>query len=97
MSKKKKSGFALSAFSIILILLFGLGILSHILPNAKFVGEEIVNGSGTVGAKLSDVLMAPILGFAIDLGGITAGLFVVLLCVAYLMYCAFGIKVKKVS
>ena len=64
MSKKKKSGFALSAFSIILILLFGLGILSHILPNAKFVGEEIVNGSGTVGAKLSDVLMAPILGFA---------------------------------
>ena len=64
MSKKKKSGFALSAFSIILILLFGLGILSHILPDAKFVGEEIVNGSGTVGAKLSDVLMAPILGFA---------------------------------
>ncbi len=64
MSKKKKSGFALSAFSIILILLFGLGILSHILPGAKFVGEEIVNGSGTVGAKLSDVLMAPILGFA---------------------------------
>lgn len=63
MSKKKKSGFALSAFSIILILLFGLGILSHILPDAKFVGEEIVNGSGTVGAKLSDVLMAPILGF----------------------------------
>ena len=63
MSKKKKSGFALSAFSIILILLFGLGILSHILPDAKYVGEEIVNGSGTVGAKLSDVLMAPILGF----------------------------------
>ena len=41
--------------------------------------------------------VTPILGFAIDLGGITAGLFVVLLCVAYLMYCAFGIKVKKVS
>ena len=64
MSRKKKSGFALSAFSIILLLLIGLGILSHILPDAKFVGEEIVNGSGTVGAKLSDVLMAPILGFA---------------------------------
>ena len=64
MSRKKKSGFALSAFSIILLLLIGLGILSHILPGAKFVGEEIVNGSGTVGAKLSDVLMAPILGFA---------------------------------
>lgn len=42
-------------------------------------------------------VVTPILGFAIDLGGITAGLFVVLQCVAYLMYCAFGIKVKKVS
>lgn len=42
-------------------------------------------------------VVTPILGFAIDLGGITAGLFVVLLCVAYLMYCAFGIKVRKVS
>lgn len=42
-------------------------------------------------------VVTPILGFAIDLGGITAGLFVVLLCVGYLMYCAFGIKVKKVS
>ena len=60
---KKKSGFALSAFSIILILLVGLGILSHVLPDASFVGEEIVNGSGTVGAKLSDILMSPILGF----------------------------------
>lgn len=42
-------------------------------------------------------VVTPVLGFAIDLRGITAGLFVVLLCVAYLMYCAFGIKVKKVS
>lgn len=40
-------------------------------------------------------VVTPILGFAIDLGGITAGLFVVLLCVAYLMYCAFGIKVLE--
>ena len=64
MSRKKKSGFALSAFSIILLLLIGLGILSHILPDAKFVWEEIVNGSGTIGDKLSDVLMSPILGFA---------------------------------
>ena len=60
---KKKSGFALSAFSIILILLIGLGILSHVLPDASFLGDEIVNGSGTVGAKLSDILMSPILGF----------------------------------
>ncbi|MDD5979855.1 MAG: YfcC family protein [bacterium] len=60
---KKKSKTMLSAFSIILILIFGLGLLSHILPNAQFIGEEIVNGSGTVGASLSDILMSPILGF----------------------------------
>ena len=79
--KKKKSGFMLSAFSIILILIFGLGILSHLLPNAQFNGEEIINGTGTVGASLSDILMSPILGFesAIDvcvfvmiLGGLLA-------------------------
>ena len=62
MVKRKKT--ILSAFSIILILIFLLGILSHLLPNASFVGEEIVNGSGTVGAKLSDILLSPILGFA---------------------------------
>ena len=60
---KKKSKTMLSAFSIILILIFGLGLLSHLLPNAQFIGDEIVNGSGTVGASLSDILMAPILGF----------------------------------
>ena len=67
---KKKSKKMLSAFSIILILIFGLGILSHLLPNAKFVGDEIVNGSGTVGATLSQILKAPILGFedAVDVG-----------------------------
>lgn len=65
---QKKSKTMLSAFSIILILIFGLGILSHLLPNAQFIGDEIVNGSGTVGASLSDILMSPILGFesAID-------------------------------
>ena len=67
---KKKTKTMLSSFSIILILIFGLGILSHLLPNAKFVGDTIVNGSGTVGATLSQVLMAPILGFenAVDVG-----------------------------
>ena len=60
---KKKSKLMLSAFTIIIILIAGLGVLSHLLPNAEFVGEEIVNGSGTVGAKLSDVLLSPILGF----------------------------------
>ena len=58
----------LSAFSIILILIFALGIISNLLPEAKFVEGDIVNGSGTVGATLSDILMSPILGFesAID-------------------------------
>jgi len=60
---KKKAKQMLSSFSIIMILIFGLGILSHLLPNAKFVGDTIVNGSGTVGATLSQVLMAPIQGF----------------------------------
>ncbi len=66
---KKKKGF-LTSFSIILILIFVLGIISHLLPKAEFVGEEIVNGSGVVGASLSDILMSPILGFenAIDVG-----------------------------
>ena len=62
-TKKKNKKTMLSAFSIILIMIFALGIASHLLPQAKFVGEEIVNGSGVVGAKLSDVLMSPILGF----------------------------------
>ena len=67
---KKKTKVMLSSFSIILILIFGLGILSHVLPDAQFVGDQIVNGSGPVGAKLSQVLMSPILGFedAIDVG-----------------------------
>lgn len=60
---KKKSKFMLSAFTIIIILIAGLGVLSHLLPNAEFVGDEIINGSGTVGAKLSEVLLSPILGF----------------------------------
>lgn len=60
---RKKSKSMLSAFSIILILIVGLGILSHLLPSAQFIGDDIVNGSGTVGASLSDILMSPILGF----------------------------------
>ena len=78
---KKKSKVMLSAYSIILILIFGLGILSHLLPEARFIDKAIVNGSGTVGASLSTILMSPILGFesAIDvaifimvLGGLLA-------------------------
>ena len=59
---KKKNRSMLSAYTIIMIVIVVLGILSHLLPDAKFVGEEIVNGSGTVGAKLSQILLAPISG-----------------------------------
>ena len=62
--KKRKKRLSLSAFTIILILTFVLAIISHLLPDAQFVGEEIVDGSGVVGATLSQTLMAPILGFA---------------------------------
>ena len=67
-TKKSKNKVMLSAFSIILILIFALGILSYILPIAQFNGDAIINGSGVVRAKISDILMSPILGFenAID-------------------------------
>ncbi len=66
--KKKKNKVMLSAFSIILILIFALGVLSYILPIAQFNGDTIIDGSGVVRAKISDILMSPILGFenAID-------------------------------
>jgi uncharacterized ion transporter superfamily protein YfcC len=54
----------LSAYTIILILTFVLAIVTHLLPQAQFVGEELVDGSGVIGATLSQTLLAPILGFA---------------------------------
>ena len=62
--KNKKRSLTLSAFTIILILTFVLAIVTRFLPAAKFVGEELVDGSGVVGATLSQALLAPILGFA---------------------------------
>ncbi len=66
--KKKRFSLSLSAFTIILLLIFVLAGLTHLLPNAKMVGEEIVNGSGVIGATLPQTLLAPIQGFgdAID-------------------------------
>ena len=66
-TKKKRKGF-ITAFSIILILIFLLGLLTYILPAAQFDGDTIINGTGVVRASLSDILMSPILGFenAID-------------------------------
>ena len=67
---KKSRGITLSAFTIILLLIFVLAILTHLLPAAAFEGEELIDGSGVVGATLSQTLLAPILGFedAIDVG-----------------------------
>lgn len=69
MAKKKRKGF-ITAFSIILILIFILAGITYLLPEATFVGETIVDGTGVVRATLPDVLLAPILGFenAIDVG-----------------------------
>lgn len=67
MAKKKRKGF-ITAFSIILILIFLLGGITYLLPEATFIGEKIVDGSGVVRATIPDIIMAPILGFenAID-------------------------------
>ena len=67
--KNQKRSFTLSAFTIILILTFILAIVTHFLPEAVFEGENLVDGSGVVGATLSQTLLAPILGFsdAIDI------------------------------
>ena len=51
-TKKTKNNTMLSAFSIILILIFALGVLSYILPIAQFNGDTIINGSGVVRAKI---------------------------------------------
>lgn len=63
-AKRKNFKFGISAFSIILILIVLLGVLTQFLPTAKFVGEELVNGSGVVKATLANILMSPINGFA---------------------------------
>ena len=62
-TKEKNKKFVLTSFSIILLIVIFLGVITHFLPEASFVGEEIVNGSGVVAASLSDILLAPILGF----------------------------------
>ena len=62
-STKKKKRLSLSAFTIILIMIYVLAIISHILPSAQFVDGNIVDGSGVIGATLAQTLMAPVYGF----------------------------------
>lgn len=68
MTTKKKRKEFITAFSIIFILIYLLGAVTYLLPQAEFVGDAIVNGSGVVRSTLPDVLLAPIQGFtdAID-------------------------------
>ena len=40
-------------------------------------------------------VVTPVIGFAIDNAGITAGVIVILLCVLYLTYCAFAVRERK--
>ena len=61
---RKNRGITLSAFTIILLLTFVLAIITHLLPKAQFIGEDLVDGSGVIGATLSQTLLAPIAGFA---------------------------------
>ena len=62
--KNQKRSLTLSAFTIILILTGILAIVTHFLPAAQFDGETLIDGSGVLGATLSQTLLAPILGFA---------------------------------
>ena len=64
MAKTKKKRERMSAFTIIILLTIVVALVTLVLPGAKFdAAGEIVNGSGVVAAKLSDVLLAPIKGF----------------------------------
>ena len=67
--KNQKRSLTLSAFTIILILTIVLALITHVLPAAQFDGDTLIDGSGVVGATLSQTLLAPILGFvdAIDI------------------------------
>ncbi len=62
-AKKKKTRLSLSAFTIIILMIYVLAIVTHLLPAAQFEGETLVDGSGVVGATLSQTLMAPVYGF----------------------------------
>ena len=63
MAKTRKKE-RMSAFTIIFLLIIALALITLILPNAAFdEAGTITNGRGVVKAKISDVLLSPILGF----------------------------------
>lgn len=75
-AKKKNFKFGISAFSIILILIVLLGVLTYFLPSATFIGDQIVDGSGVVRASVANILMSPVKGFA---DAIDVGIFILIL------------------
>ena len=67
----------LTAYSIILIMIILIGIITNFLPSAQFnEAGDLINGSGVIGASLSQILMSPILGFA---NAIEIGIFILIL------------------
>ncbi len=46
-------------------------------------------------AVAGGAVVTPVIGFATGTVGIIGGIFVILLCVLYLTYCAFGVKILK--
>lgn len=62
--KAPKKKLSLSAFTIILLLIFALAIVTKFLPTVQMVGDKIVDGSGVKAANIAQTLMSPILGFA---------------------------------
>jgi len=81
----KKKRLSLSAFTIILILIYLLAIITHILPTAQFDGETLIAGSGVIGATISQTLMAPVYGF-VGIDGIDGA---IQICFFILMLGAF--------
>ncbi len=54
----------LTAYSIIMILVIILGVITNFLPAAQFNDAgELINGSGVVSASLSQILLSPFGGF----------------------------------
>ena len=62
MARKAKT-FKLSAFSIILIIIALLALLTQFLPKAQFVEDTIVNGSGVTAATIPNVVTSVVEGF----------------------------------
>ncbi|MCR5483381.1 MAG: YfcC family protein [Bacilli bacterium] len=69
--KKKRFSFSLSSFTIILILIYALAVITQLLPKGSIdpLTEEFIDGSGVIGATVSQTLLSPIKGFvdAIDI------------------------------